>query len=84
MNLYVADASTPFFLFSTGTINWSKIPFDDIETKGNFSQNKFNQIIPVFKNYLQEIKKIGYNGLSIDQKSLCDFFADVVGWFIPK
>jgi len=69
MNLYIVETSAPFFLFSTGKINWSKIPFNDIETERNFSQSKFNKIIPAYTNYLHQIKKIGYNAMSIDDLS---------------
>ncbi|QEP44421.1 glycosyl hydrolase family 67 [Ectothiorhodospiraceae bacterium BW-2] len=70
MELYIIDAISPFFAtHASTTINWSKIPFNRIETDGRLKKRDYKAIKERFKRYIDQISQIGYNAISIDDLS---------------
>ena len=61
------DAIGPFFLFSPkGTVNWSKIPFSDLE-KGEILDPKKTLLLEKhFCQFLDRAVEIGANSITID------------------
>ncbi|MCG8338826.1 MAG: hypothetical protein MJE63_30325 [Proteobacteria bacterium] len=67
MDLYLIDAIGPFFVgYKKRVINWSKIPFENLEKEDQLDNKKIAAIIPAFEQFLKSVKAIGYNGITID------------------
>ena len=68
--LFIIDSSPPFFVrHPEDLINWSKIPYQQLEKDGDFHKKTHRKIRSDFEKYLHEIKKIGYNSISLDDLS---------------
>lgn len=48
------------------TINWSKIDFAALETKGRLAAATRKKLIARFDSYLRRVRDVGYNAISID------------------
>lgn len=67
LKLFIIDAISPFFIKHPETsINWSKIPFDQIETKGKLKKKSYLRIKKDFATFIDRVSAIGYNAISID------------------
>lgn len=65
--LYIIDSIGPFFKgYKKKTINWSKIPFENLEKEGKIDKGKFKKIINEFEKFISKIVSMGYNAISID------------------
>ncbi|MCB9362754.1 hypothetical protein H6504_04920 [Candidatus Woesearchaeota archaeon] len=63
MEYYAIDCIGPFFLEPKGTVNWSKIPFFELERD---IERNMNKVVRQFTTYLSRIRDIGYNTLTLD------------------
>ncbi|MCB0354033.1 MAG: hypothetical protein KDD64_10925 [Bdellovibrionales bacterium] len=67
MSLYLIDAIGPFFLdYERRNINWSKIPFENLEKAGSFDQEKFERIVPLFRQFVTKARQLGFNAVTLD------------------
>lgn len=67
MNLFLIDAIGPFFIdYNKRVINWSKIPFVNLETEDRLDEEKLEKITEGFRRFVREIVKIGYNAITLD------------------
>lgn len=66
--LHIIDTLGAFFVTEpkSGTINWSKVPFSDIESSGRLSEQTRDTIIANFKTYIEKVSSLGYDAISID------------------
>lgn len=66
--LYIIDGIGPFFRgYGKKRINWSKIPFENLETKkGNVSGKTFTAVRKDFKRFVNAAAAIGFNAVSLD------------------
>ncbi len=67
--LYIIDAIAPFFSsrYCKGRkCNWSKIPFQLLETNGTPDARLFSQITRDFRAYVSRVADAGYTAISID------------------
>lgn len=68
--LSIIDAVGPFFRgYEKDIINWSKVPFDNLEKDGRFNWEKFKLIKSDFIKFIKRVKKIGYNSVALDELS---------------
>src|SRR5262245_23510068 len=79
--LRLFDCLAPFFLDapSRGEINWSKIPFADLEWDGLLDPAKVDAILPGFDRYIATMAELGYNAVAIDDLAhlvVHDFYPD--------
>ncbi len=66
MDLFLIDAIGPFFRdYPLARINWSKIPFDHLET-GPDREPQWAQIRQDMQQFAQQVARIGYNAVSLD------------------
>jgi hypothetical protein len=67
MKLFLIDAIGPFFTDNQPkTINWSKIPFDNLERNQQICLGKFEKVKRNFSVFVQKIATLGYNAVSLD------------------
>lgn len=67
MKLFLIDGISPFFVQKTGkTINWSGIPFQELEVNGRIQQKTQEQILKNLRVFVQKVKKIGYTAITFD------------------
>jgi hypothetical protein len=67
LDFFIIDCTTPFLQESKQDfINWSKIPYHDLERNGEVHDKTFVRIFKNFKKYIKKIKDMGYNAISID------------------
>jgi hypothetical protein len=67
---YIIDATSPFFVKHPRTrINWSKVPYHNLERNGKVHKKTYNKIRGYFSRYIKKISAIGYNAISIDDLS---------------
>ena len=65
--LFIIDAISPFFVKHPEVgINWSKIPFDQIESNGKLKKKRYLRIKKDFERFIDQISEIGYNAISMD------------------
>lgn len=66
-NLRIIDALGPFIeKTDRDTINWSKVPFSNLEVRGRIPAATQKRIIERFDQFTDRIVELGYNALSID------------------
>ncbi|MBD3231452.1 hypothetical protein GF322_02200 [Candidatus Dependentiae bacterium] len=65
MRYSIIDAIGPFIDPSNTPKNWSKVPFSFYENKKDLNVD-FKRIINQFESFVQQIKKIGYNSITLD------------------
>jgi hypothetical protein len=67
MKLFLLDGIGPFFRNETRRrINWSKIPFDNLETGGQFDPARFHPAADDFARLADRATEIGFTGLTLD------------------
>ncbi len=67
MDWKIIDAIGPFFKgYKKTTINWSKIPFRNLEKNGQVNTNKFEKIRPAFEQFCVQAKSLGYDTIALD------------------
>ncbi|MCG8570280.1 MAG: glycosyl hydrolase family 67 [Spirochaetes bacterium] len=67
MDLFIIDAVSPFFLYQKEkNINWSKIPFHQLEKNGETDKKIYRKIKKKFVQYIKKVTAIGYNAVSLD------------------
>lgn len=67
MHLFLIDAIGPFFRdYQRQRINWSKIPFDNLETDGRFDIGRFNRIADDFAEFCKKAAAAGFTAISLD------------------
>ncbi|MCS7093022.1 MAG: hypothetical protein NZL96_01105 [Patescibacteria group bacterium] len=66
MKIFISEICGPFYIFSKGNINWSRIPFNDLENKNKIDPQKEKKLISILFNYLDQISSLGFNGVSLD------------------
>ncbi len=74
--LSILDAIGPFFVNqkTDGTTNWSKIPFEELETDGVLDPVKTEQALANFRLFLERTAHLGNSAISIDDLAhLTDF-----------
>ena len=80
MDLYIIDAIGPFFIdYQKRVVNWSKIPFVNLEDGNRLDQQKLARIQPAFETFLERILELGFNAISIDDVAhlVCfDFYSE--------
>lgn len=70
--LYIIDTIGPFFIEnqtedrSPASINWSKVPFAQLESGGRLTASTQSLICKNFRTFVQRISGLGYNSLSLD------------------
>jgi hypothetical protein len=65
--LFIIDAVSPFFIKHPDTIiNWSKIPFEQMEDNGKWKKKRYLKIKKNFESFIDQIADIGYNAISLD------------------
>lgn len=88
MKLFIIDANSPFFIFHPKSmINWSKVPFNQIEKKGKLKKKTYKGIKKKFEDYINEVSQMGYNAISIDDIShmvVMDFYQEKLNKKIKK
>lgn len=66
--IYMIDTISPFFTrHKKKKVNWSKIPFHQLEKKGDISCKTLDKIKNSFEIYIKKVKEMGYNSVSIDE-----------------
>jgi hypothetical protein len=67
LQLLLIDAIGPFFRHSKNKrINWSKIPFSQIETRSGLRQECVETIPADFRRFVQRVSRLGYTGITLD------------------
>ena len=65
--LLLIDAIGPFFRqHKAKRINWSKVPFESIETSVGLSEETIACIESDFRTFAETVRSIGYNAVSLD------------------
>lgn len=69
MNLFLIDSLSPFFepLEKDKEYNWSKVSFSSLEKDGELSREFQDVILKSFENYINKVKDLGYNSITIDE-----------------
>ena len=68
--LYIIDITSPFFVHHPeGLINWSKIPYSSLEQYFIYNNQARKDIESNIYTYLEKVKSLGYNAISIDELS---------------
>lgn len=66
-NLLLIDGIGPFFRHhKPKRINWSKIPFAEIETEAGLKPECLASIPEDFRTFVRRAKQLGYNGVTLD------------------
>ena len=66
-DLFFIDAIGLFFRgFRKNRINWSKIPFEHLETEGPARRGQWDRIASDLRHFLGEIGPMGYNAVTFD------------------
>ncbi|MBN1556783.1 MAG: hypothetical protein JW951_01405 [Lentisphaerae bacterium] len=67
MNLFLIDGSGPFFGgYRRRRINWSKIPFDNLEDNGELDTARLRRIEEEFAALARTAAALGFNGVTLD------------------
>lgn len=67
MNLFLVDGIGPFFRdYPRHRINWSKIPFDNLESQGEFDAARFAGAREDFERFADAVAALGFNGITLD------------------
>lgn len=67
MNLLLIDGIGPFFRgYTRRRINWSKIPFDNLEVNGAFDETRFAGVASDFRRFADAAATRGFNGITLD------------------
>lgn len=67
MHLFMIDGIGPFFRgYRRRRINWSKIPFENLETGGRLDQARFDRVAEDFDRFAERVSALGFNAVSLD------------------
>jgi hypothetical protein len=67
MKLHLIDGIGPFFRGNTRRrINWSKIPFENLEHNGKFDKTHFAGVASDFARFADAVAAQGFNGITLD------------------
>ncbi|MBM4148601.1 MAG: hypothetical protein FJ224_06115 [Lentisphaerae bacterium] len=67
MRLLLVDGIGPFFRgYSRRRINWSKIPFENLERDGRFDKARFASVSDDFSRFVDAAAATGFNGVTLD------------------
>lgn len=67
MKLFLIDGIGPFFRgYARRRINWSKVPFENLEKQGDFDASRFAGVREDFKRFVDVVAALGFNGITID------------------
>lgn len=67
MELFLIDAIGPFFRgYDKSRINWSKIPFPHLKTKGPAAEIQWQRIHDDMRDFAREVSNLGYNAVTLD------------------
>ncbi len=67
MNLFLIDAIGPFFRqYKKKKINWSKIPFEHLQTSGKGRIQQFSEIRRDLNEFATRVAYVGYNAVTLD------------------
>ena len=67
MDIFLIDAIGPFFRnYTRQRINWSKIPFQHLNTDPDQRRPQFDQIAHDMEHFAKRISGVGYNAVSLD------------------
>ena len=67
MNLFLIDGISPFFRgYARRRINWSKIPFENLECNGEFDEARFAGVLEDFTRFVDTAAALGFNGITLD------------------
>lgn len=77
----IIDAIGPFVLEQprTKTVNWSKVPFAELEEHGRLPAGVRAEIVARFRTYLTRVRPLGYDTLSLDDMAHMVVFE----WYTP-
>ena len=65
---YIVDGLAPFFREVTAPrVNWSKIPFADLETGGQPDQARLARIRDDFQRFCAHAAAYGFNAITLDE-----------------
>ena len=65
--LLLIDAIGPFFRhYDKKRINWSKIPFDSIETEDGIQELVLQTVPEDFRRFAEHVSKLGYTAVTLD------------------
>jgi len=66
--IFMIDSISPFCRkLPKEKINWSKIPFDNLEKNEEIKKKAGRKILPVFDGYINKVCHEGYNSISLDE-----------------
>lgn len=75
LKYFIIDTTSPFFMeFKYDKVNWSKVPFCALERKGKVHKKTHKIIRKNFIEYVNKVKALGYNALSLDDLSHITMF----------
>jgi len=81
-DILMIDAIGPFFRhYKRKRINWSKIPFSEIETESGLRPECLASIPGDFRKFLQKARTFGYNSLTLDDVAHlvpCDLYPEAL------
>ena len=67
MNLFMIDGIGPFFRgCPRKRINWSKIPFDNLERDGRLNHQTLDLVIEDFTTFVKAASSMGFNAVTLD------------------
>ncbi|MFW6221400.1 MAG: glycosyl hydrolase family 67 [Fibrobacterota bacterium] len=68
MKYRIIDGIAPFFINTTPntTVNWSKVPFNSLETNGYLDLELSARVIDKFRLFVRQAAEIGYNAVTLD------------------
>ena len=67
MDLFIIDGNSPFFLHAPHRrINWSKVPFEQLETDGQPEPERWHDVETAFRTFAQRAAATGYNTITLD------------------
>lgn len=67
MKLFLIDGIGPFFhQDERPLINWSKLPFQNLECDGRFDRGRFAPIRELFRGFCKRVAKLGFNAITLD------------------
>jgi hypothetical protein len=66
MHIFLIDGIGPFFRHAKGRINWSKIPFADLERDGELDRERMVEIRRDFASLCNQVAELGYNAITLD------------------
>lgn len=80
--LFLIDAIAPFFIgYEKRVINWSKIPFTNLEKGDRLDLSKIERILDAYARFITRIRELGFNAVTIDDiahMAVFDFYPEAL------